>query len=128
MSTAKVEKARPRNLNLTTIRFPLPALVSILHRMSGVFLFLTLPFLLGILQCSLSSTGCFALLRDWAAQPIVTFLLFGIIWAFSYHLLAGVRIIALEMRSGINIKYARLSSKLVLVGSVILTILVFLGL
>ncbi|HLF66576.1 MAG TPA: succinate dehydrogenase, cytochrome b556 subunit, partial [Gammaproteobacteria bacterium] len=37
---------RPINLNLFTIRFPLPAIVSILHRVSGVFLFLLLPILM----------------------------------------------------------------------------------
>ena len=40
-------KKRPKNLDLTTIRLPLPGKVSILHRVSGAGLFLLLPWLIG---------------------------------------------------------------------------------
>jgi succinate dehydrogenase / fumarate reductase cytochrome b subunit len=39
-------KKRPKNLDLTTIRLPLPGKVSILHRVSGAGLFLCLPLML----------------------------------------------------------------------------------
>ena len=50
-----MKNARPKYLDLSQIRLPIPALVSILHRMSGAGLFLLLPFLLYLLQASLPS-------------------------------------------------------------------------
>jgi hypothetical protein len=47
--------SRPKNLNLFTIRLPINALVSILHRATGCALFLILPIILLLLQLSLSS-------------------------------------------------------------------------
>jgi hypothetical protein len=49
------KRSRPKNLNLLTIRLPIPALVSIMHRVSGAFLFLLLPGLLWLLAQSLAS-------------------------------------------------------------------------
>ena len=46
---------RPKHLALSQIRLPLPGLVSILHRVSGMLLFLVLPLLLWALQYSLRS-------------------------------------------------------------------------
>ena len=46
---------RPINLNLMTIKFPITAITSILHRASGVFVFLAVPLLLWCLQYSLAS-------------------------------------------------------------------------
>lgn len=48
---------RPKNLNLFTLRFPLSAVVSILHRLTGVLLFLTIPALALLFNLSLSSAS-----------------------------------------------------------------------
>ena len=50
-----MQTKRPVNLDLSTIRFPLPAIISILHRITGIWLFLALPFLLVMLRGSLES-------------------------------------------------------------------------
>ena len=46
MAELSIKKKRPKNLDLTTIRLPLPGILSILHRVSGAGLFLCLPLLL----------------------------------------------------------------------------------
>ena len=46
MPEATVRKARPKFLTIHQIRLPIPGIVSILHRFSGVGLVLFLPFLL----------------------------------------------------------------------------------
>jgi len=53
MADMAIKKKRPKNLDLPTIRLPLPGILSILHRISGFSLFLLLPFLLWLLQGSL---------------------------------------------------------------------------
>jgi succinate dehydrogenase / fumarate reductase cytochrome b subunit len=116
-------KSRPKNLNLTTIRLPLPALVSILHRLSGVLLFLILPVLLLALHYSLDSSASFERLLKIATHPLSKLFMLGLAWAFLHHLLAGLRHLAFDMNWGVELVQARLSNKLVLVGSLLLTAL-----
>lgn len=116
-------RPRPKNINLTTIRLPLPALVSILHRASGFVLFLLIPLLLWGLQRSLQSPAGFEQVLQLAAHPFMKLVLLGIAWAFFHHFLAGLRHLALDMHWGAELAQARLTSKLVLVLSLLLTLL-----
>lgn len=116
-------RTRPKNLNLITIRLPLPALVSILHRLSGLLLFLILPALLLALQYSLASPATFGQLAQVAHHPLSKLCFLGLIWAFLHHLFAGLRHLACDMNWGLELAQARLSNKLVLSGSLLLTLL-----
>lgn len=115
---------RPKNLKLISIRLPVPALVSILHRATGALIFLLLPLLLWGLQLSLQSAEGYRQLAEWAQTPVVKLLLLFVLWAFLHHFLAGIRHLALDMRIGLEIRQARRTSKLVLVGGVLLTLLI----
>lgn len=117
-------KKRPRNLNLITIRLPLPALVSILHRLSGMFLFLILPVLLLTLHYSLASPASFERLLEVATHPLSKLFLLGLAWAFLHHLFAGLRHLAFDMNWGVELAQARLCNKLVLFSSLLLTMLI----
>ncbi|GBG14622.1 succinate dehydrogenase / fumarate reductase, cytochrome b subunit [Novimethylophilus kurashikiensis] len=118
------DKQRPKNLDLRTVRLPVPALVSILHRASGAVLFLLLPVLLLGLQCSLNSAEHFAHIKEVAAQPFVKLLLLGVVWAFSHHFFAGLRHIAMDFQWGMELTTARLTAKLVLALGLLVTLLI----
>lgn len=103
-------KRRPINLDFTTIRFPVTAWVSILHRLSGFFIFALIPLLLWMLQASLASEAQFMALHDKLRQPIIL----GILWAFLsaifYHLVAGLRHLLLDIHIGESKREARYSA------------------
>jgi succinate dehydrogenase / fumarate reductase cytochrome b subunit len=120
-----VVKPRPVYLNLFAIRQPLPAIVSIVHRATGALLFLAgIPLLLWFVQRSLGSQAAF----DAAMQPFTT--LFGklvilvLAWSYLYHLLAGIRPLALDLRLGIALAPARSSAAAVLVLSAVLALVI----
>ena len=113
---------RPVNLNLFTIRFPIPAIVSILHRISGVFLFLFIPCALWLLELSLTPGG-FAQIQEWQSGWLVKLLTLGILAAFLYHLVAGVRHLLSDLHIGDTLRAGRLSAQLVFVVSILLVIL-----
>ena len=121
---AHTSALRPRNLRLTTMRLPLPALVSILHRLSGVLLFLSLPTVLWLLQLSLVSAAGYGraltILQAWPAK----LLQLSLAWAFLHHFLAGLRHLALDMDLGLDLAQARFTSKLVMAASLLLTVAV----
>lgn len=119
---------RPVYLNLFAIKLPLPGLVSILHRISGALLFLCLPFLLLLLQQSLGSEAGFAEARESLGHPLGKLALIVLLWAYIHHFLAGLRFLALDLDIGAELRDARLLSKLVLVLSVGLALLVAGGL
>ena len=103
------KKQRPKNLDLKTIRLPLPGKVSILHRVSGVGLFLCLPLILALFQWSLSDGG-FECVQAVVANPIG-----------KHHFCAGIRFLLLDWHIGIDLPSARKSAGLVLIVSLTLT-------
>ncbi|WP_374335740.1 succinate dehydrogenase, cytochrome b556 subunit [Leeia sp.] len=116
-----MQKVRPKHLDLTKIRLPWPGKVSILHRVSGVAMFLGLPFLLYLLQLSLSSPEVYASCKQFLTHPLVKLVMLGFIWAFMHHLCAGIRFLALDLHKGIQLHTARTTAKAVLVISLVLT-------
>ena len=120
----KLQNQRPKHLNLLKIRQPLPAIVSILHRMSGVLLFFPgIPLFLYGMQRLLESPQGFEVLLDDLQHPIGRLLLLSPLWLFFHHLCAGIRHLLLDLHVGVQLAQARTSSKLVLVAGMVLTLL-----
>ncbi len=115
---------RPKYLNLLQIRMPVPAVVSIMHRVSGAALFFTLPALLAWWQCSLTSTDTFEASQEFVALPLVKIGIIIFAWAYLHHLCAGVRHLASDIDLGTELASARFSSWLVLAVSIGLTVLI----
>lgn len=95
---------RPVFLNLMQIKFPMPAIVSILHRISGVALFLLLPLLLWMLSRSLASPDTFEALKVNAPLKFFSWVTLS---ALYYHVVAGVRHIIMDCGIGESLKGGR---------------------
>jgi succinate dehydrogenase / fumarate reductase cytochrome b subunit len=119
-----MSKTRPKHLDLTKIRLPVPALVSILHRVSGAALFLFMPLLLWLWQESVASQQRFEQFRAVAAHWAVKLVLLGLAWAYLHHFCAGLRHLALDLHIGTELRAARASSWAALAVSLGLTALV----
>ena len=117
---------QPKNLNLFTIRFPIPAIVSIMHRMSGVIIFLLMPFITIGFSITLMSSNAFAnvisIFDLWPVRILSALL----VWGTFHHFIAGCRHLLLDMQIGNDLIIARLTSKTVLILSFIFTALAFL--
>lgn len=112
---------RPKYLNLVQIRLPLPAFVSIMHRVSGAFLFLALPVLLFWWQTSLASPDTFTAMKSCASSPFAKLALIALLWAYLHHFCAGIRHLAADIDLGTELPSARFASWLVLAVSLSLT-------
>lgn len=124
MSEATARKPRPKYLALHEIRQPLPAIVSILHRVSGAGLFLLLPFLLFLFDRSLGSAESFAVYQSVVSNWFIKLVLFGLLWAYLHHFCAGIRFLLLDLHIGGDLEPARKSSKIVLAVSIALTLII----
>lgn len=91
---------RPKNLDLTTIKFPLPALTSITHRVSGVILFVAVAFMLCALASSLESQASFDELKSVMNGGLAKFITWGILSALGYHFVAGIKHLLMDLGVG----------------------------
>lgn len=114
--------SRPVYLNLLQLRLPLAGWVSILHRVSGVLLFLALPLGVWALSVSLASEVGFRQLAAGAASPAGKSLALLLAWAALFHLFAGLRHLALDVHWGVNRIPARRTSLAVVTASVAATL------
>ncbi|HIF9333211.1 TPA: succinate dehydrogenase cytochrome b556 subunit [Photobacterium damselae] len=96
----KVKKVRPVNLDLQTIRFPITAIASILHRVSGVITFVAIAILLWLLNISLSSPAGFTSASQIVDGFLMKFILWGILTALFYHLVLGIRHLVMDLGFG----------------------------
>jgi succinate dehydrogenase / fumarate reductase, cytochrome b subunit len=125
MANATTRRPRPKYLSLPAllfeIRLPLPGWVSILHRISGLLLFLAIVWMLYLLDRSLASEEGFAAVRRYAGLPLVKLSLLVLIWAYWHHFFAGIRYLFLDLDKGVDLPAARLTSWAVLAASLALT-------
>lgn len=91
-----LKRTRPVNLDLKTIHFPITAIASILHRVSGVMLFVGIAILLYLLGVSLDGETGFLKAVSLADNIFIKFILWGILTAFAYHAIGGFRHILMD--------------------------------
>ncbi|MGQ9426710.1 succinate dehydrogenase, cytochrome b556 subunit [Gilvimarinus sp. F26214L] len=114
---------RPVNLDLTTIRFPITAIVSITHRISGVILYGGIAVLLWMLQASLASEQSFNELKELLGSPLLQFIVWGTVAALAYHLVMGVRHMIMDLGVGESLEGGRRGAQIAIVVAVILIVL-----
>ena len=116
-------KRRPVYLDLPRIRLPIPAIASILHRVSGALLFFAgVPLVLWAVQRSLASPEDFASFRSIMAQPLAKLAALVLLWAYLHHLFAGFRHLLMDVHVGLDLKPARQSATIATVAALALTL------
>ena len=125
MVNATTRRPRPKYLSLSAllfeIRLPLPGWISILHRISGLLLFVAVVWLLYLLDRSLASEAGFDAVRRYAGLLPVKLSLLVLVWAYCHHFCAGIRFLLLDLDKGVDLPTARLTSWIVLAASLALT-------
>ena len=116
-------KRRPVFLNLLQFRFPIPAIMSIVHRGSGAVMVLSIPLFVYLLDLSLSGEAGFAEAAGLLQSGPVRLVLFFYLWGVIHHLLAGVRYLLLDFDIGVDRDAGTRSAWAVLVAAPVLTVL-----
>jgi len=110
-----VNKKRPVNLDLSTIKLPITGFASFFHRVSGILLFAGMAFLLWMLDSSLDSQESFAAVRDVSSNPICKFVLFVVLAGLAYHMVMGIRHLIMDFGVGESLKGGQLGAKIAFV-------------
>ncbi len=130
----QLAKKRPefRNINalsdLPSYRLPAAGIVSILHRISGLIMFLLLPLLVWMFDTSVSSEISFAKFSaafnvglGFVPAVLVKVVVLGLIWAYLHHLIAGVRHVYMDVCHAVSKEFGKSSAVVTLVLSLGLT-------
>ncbi|NKN33708.1 succinate dehydrogenase, cytochrome b556 subunit [Marichromatium bheemlicum] len=98
---------RPVFLDLWRIKLPIPAFVSILHRISGVLMILAIPVAAFLFDRALSGPEGFAFVAALFDTWFVKVALGLMIWSLLHHLVAGIRFLVLDLGVGLDRPVAR---------------------
>ena len=118
-----MNKKRPVNLDIATIKLPITAYVSILHRVSGVFLFAGVAVLLWMLDASLDSQEGFNSIGELAASPVCQFVLWVVLAGLAYHMVLGIRHLIMDFGIGESLKGGQAGAKIALAIAIVLIVL-----
>ena len=118
---------RPVYIDLRKINLPVSALISITHRLSGIYVFfITLPLMLALIYFSTKSESSFnelsLFLRDHKFVLGLIVLSFSILW---YHILSGVRHLIMDAHIGESLQAAKYSAIFTIFFWIITTCFVF---
>jgi len=117
-------KQRPVFQAVLKYRYPVTAIASVLHRISGVILFLLIPLLLKGLDHSLTNAANFQNIQHLLSNPLAITLLWLILAALIYHLVAGIRHIMMDAGFAESLAGGRRGAYVVFVITIILLFII----
>jgi len=118
---------RPVYLNLLKIRLPVPGIVSFAHRITGVLLFLALPFAVYLLDLSIESQESFTRVQQMLDQPFMLLLQILLLWAIAHHFFAGIRFLLIDAEIGVEKTSMRTGAWLVMLAEVLTVVAIVIG-
>lgn len=117
---------RPINVDpgdLMRFAWPITAIASISHRIAGVVLFVGIAFALYALDISLSSEEGFDALKGMMTSPFGKLVTFGLLAALSYHFVAGIKHLLLDLEVADSLEGGKFASKTTILFGAILIFL-----
>ena len=114
---------RPVFLELWRIKLPAMGMVSILHRVSGVLLVLTIPLFAHLFHESLEGPEGFAAATATLTSLPMRLVLLVLGWSLLHHLFAGIRYLALDLGLGLEREAARASAKTVIAAALVVLVI-----
>ena len=119
-----------RLIDAVKYRLPLAGVVSILHRASGLLMFMLLPFVIWLFDVSVTSevsyeryTSAFAVGIGFVPAWLVKLVVLGLIWSYLHHFIAGVRHLWMDATHSVTKEFGRQSAVVTLALSLLLTVL-----
>ena len=133
--TQRSKRPEFRNINafkdLTTYHMPPAAWVSILHRASGVIMFVLMPFIIWMLDSSISSEISFEKFKAAFNAGMLgvpgffwKLIALALVWSYLHHFIAGLRHLWMDVNhAAVNKEFGKNSALVTLVTSIVVTVL-----
>ncbi len=119
-----------RLIDAAQYRLPVAGVVSILHRISGLLMFVLLPFVIWMFDASVTSeisydgfTNAFVAGIGIAPAWFIKLVTLGLIWSYLHHFIAGVRHLWMDATHSVTKEQGKNSAIITLVLSLLLTVM-----
>ena len=119
-----IKKDRPKYIDLSRIKLPITGVVSIAHRISGVFLVISLPIWLYLLDLSLSSAQGYQQALQITDSFLFKLLAIAAFWALMHHFFAGIRFLLFDIDIGVEKASAHKTAKAVFVAEAVVMLFI----
>ena len=120
-----MENKNPLSPHLQIYRWHISSLVSISHRITGIINFVAVIFIciwaINITLGEINYMFVSSLLNSFIGK----FIILGIIWSFSFQILSEIRHLIMDLGYGFELKTTRITGLIVIFGSILLTIMIF---
>ena len=120
------EKNNPLSPHLQIYQWQISSLLSITHRIVGVLNILAITLICFWILSLLLGAESYQAINIFFKSFFGKFLIVGLCWTFSFHILNELRHLFWDLGYGFDLKVAKITGVLALIGSFVLTILFYL--
>ena len=120
-----MENNNPLSPHLQIYSWHISSLVSISHRITGIINFVAFIFICIWAFMLLLGENNYSLIEILLSSIIGKFLILVLTWSFSFQILSEIRHLIMDMGYGFELKITRISGLLVIFGSVLSTIIIY---
>ena len=121
-----MENKSPLSPHIQIYRWHISSLVSISHRITGVINILAITLICIWVSLLVLGDENYSLINQLLNSILGKFIALGLVWSFSFQMLSEIRHVIMDMGYGFELKTTRITGLLVIVGSFLLTILIYL--
>ena len=121
-----MENKNPLSPHIQIYRWHISSLVSISHRITGVINILAITLICIWVSLLVLGETNYSLINQLLNSILGKFIALGLVWSFSFQMLSEIRHLIMDMGYGFELKTTRITGLLVIVGSFLLTILIYL--
>ena len=119
------EKNNPLSPHLQIYKWQISSLLSITHRIVGVINILAITIICFLSLSLLLGAESYQIINNFLKSFLGKFMIIGLCWTFSFHILNELRHLAWDLGYGFDIKVAKITGVIALLGSFILTVLFY---
>ena len=120
-----MENKNPLTPHIQIYRWHISSLVSISHRITGIINILAITFICVWVSFLVLGEVNYDIINLFLNSFVGKFIAIGLLWSFSFQILSEIRHLALDMGYGFELQTTRITGLVVILGSVVLTILIY---
>ena len=120
------DKNNPLSPHLQIYKWQISSLLSITHRIVGVVNILAITIICFLSLSLLLGAENYEIIHNFFKSFLGKFVIIGLCWTFSFHILNELRHLLWDLGYGFDLKVAKITGIIALIGSFILTILFYL--
>jgi|TARA_B110000261_G_C12740717_1_gene220408 succinate dehydrogenase / fumarate reductase cytochrome b subunit len=121
-----MENNNPLSPHIQIYRWHVSSLVSISHRITGIVNIVAITIICVWVLSLFLGEASYELTKTFLQSIFGKFIILGLIWSFSFQMLSEVRHLIMDLGYGFELKATKITGLVVIIGSFLLTILIYL--